>query len=360
MSVSKKHRVFSDFVRGFYAPLEKELDDDSISEILINGHDEIFVERKGRLERCDSTFPSEATLLAALRSTAQFLGRPLDDAHPILEGRLPDGSRLEAVLPPLSDKGPCVAIRKHQTETLSFEQLLEWGALDETALALLRRCADEKRNVLVSGGTGSGKTSLLRLIASLIPEHERIVTLEDARELHLTQPHVVALETRPPNEKGQGKVDIAALFHATLRLRPDRIVVGELRGGEALDLIQAMTSGHGGCLSTVHASSPLDALRRLETLSLYRGLDLPLAALRAQVASAVDVIVQVQRYSDGSRKVSSIGRVQALDEKGGYRVRPLLQRDSSGSPLRKPHASVSPAPISGTTTRPRAPAGAGA
>jgi len=331
--IQEQQRVFTDFVEGFYSPIEKELNDDSVSEVLINGPDEIFVERKGRLQHVETRFPSHSALLSALRSTAQYLGRPFDNAHPILEGRLPDGSRLEAVLSPLANKGPCVAIRKHQTETLTFDQLLEWGALDETALALLKRCSDEKRNVLVSGGTGSGKTSLLRLIASLTPKEERIVTLEDARELHLDLPHVVSLETRPPDDRGRGKIDIADLFHATLRLRPDRIVIGELRGGEALDLIQAMTSGHGGCLSTVHASSPLHALRRLETLCLFRGIELPLSALRSQIASAVEVIVQVKRYSDGSRKVDSIARVQSLDEKGGYRVRPLLSRENPAAPL---------------------------
>jgi pilus assembly protein CpaF len=226
--------------------------------------------------------------------------------------------------------GPCVAIRRHRLDSLTFDQLVEWGAITSQALSLVEVCVQSKKNILVSGGTGSGKTSLLRCVASLIPRQERIVTIEDARELHLSQEHVVQLESRPAGPDGQGRVTIGDLFVATLRLRPDRIVIGELRGGEALDLVQAMTSGHGGCLSTIHASSPDDALRRLETLALFRGIELPLVALRAQVASAVDIIVQVERCADGRRWVERISEVGPLDGKGNYRTRALCERNSVG------------------------------
>ena len=297
---------------------------------MINGHDEIFVERKGALERSQARFESRAELLSALRSVAQYLGRPFDDLHPILEGHLPDGSRLEAVLDPLAVGGPCVAIRRHRLDTLSLKQLVEWGSLSETAVERLRKYALGSKNVLVSGGTGTGKTSLLRCIASLIPRELRVVTIEDARELHLKLDHVVALESRPADARGRGAVTIADLFKASLRLRPDRIVIGELRGGEALDLIQAMTSGHGGCLSTVHASTPGDALRRVETMALFRGLELPLVALRSQIASGVDVIVQVERSVRGERFVSEIAEVCALDQQGQYRIKTVMKRNENG------------------------------
>lgn len=333
-SFSRDRQVFADFVEGFFLPIRAELTDPQVSEVMINGPLNIFVERHGRLERTASKFASRSELLSALRAVAQFLGRPFDAMHPILEGRLPDGSRLEAILDPLAADGPCVAIRRHQQDTMNWEKLLELDAIDARGLQVLQRCTHQKLNLLVSGGTGSGKTSLLRCIAALIPETERIVSLEDARELHLSQPHVVSLEARPADEKGRGGIKIGDLFHATLRLRPDRIVIGELRGGEALDLIQAMTSGHGGCLSTLHASTPLDALRRLETMALYRGLEIPLTALRAQIASAVDVIVQVERCQGGRRWVRSISRVLPLNAEGGYRVKAVLSREGRTGRLR--------------------------
>lgn len=317
--------VFESFVEGFFSPIASELSDASISEVMINGPSEIFVERRGRLERVSARFESERALLGALRAAAQYLGRPLDDDNPILEGRLPDGSRLQAILAPLAEGGPCVAIRRHKTESLSLEQLVEWGALNQEACDLLRDLVHQKKNILVSGGTGSGKTSLLRCVASLIPPDDRIVCIEDARELSLQSPHVVSLESRPAQDE-RAPIQIRELFIATLRLRPDRIVIGELRSGEALDLVQAMTSGHGGCLSTIHASSPEDALRRLETLCLLSGVDLPLVALRAQVASAVNAIVQVERLGSGHRWVRSIARVSGLNPDGSYRVDPILER----------------------------------
>jgi pilus assembly protein CpaF len=324
--VQAKGGVLAQFVEGFFSPIGAALCDPSVSEVLVNGPSEIFVERGGRLEKTELCFDSQAQLERALRAVAQFLGRELSEKSPILEGRLPDGSRLQAILSPLSAGGPCVAIRRHKKESLSIGRLVELGSMTLVEKALLERLVHHKKNILVSGGTGSGKTSLLRCVASLIPTEERIVMIEDARELQLSHPHVVSLEARPADVRGRGAVSIGDLFVATLRLRPDRIVIGELRGGEALDLIQAMTSGHGGCLSTVHASSPLDALRRLETMALYRGVDLPLVALRSQIASAVDVIVQIERCSDGRRQLKSIAQVRPLDETGGYQVKKLTER----------------------------------
>lgn len=306
------------FVSSLLAPVESLLADPSVSELLINGPDVIFVERAGRLERATERFADRAALEAALSAISQYLGRPLGPERPILEGRLPDGSRIEAVLAPIAAGGPCVAIRRHQKVELTLARLLELGSITERAVAFLERALVQRENVLVAGGTGSGKTALLNCLASLVPPGERVVTLEDARELCLQLPHVVALEARPPDERGRGAVGIPALFRATLRLRPDRIVIGELRGAEAFELIQAMTSGHGGCLSTLHASTPHDALARLEAMALERDLAIPLTALRRQIASAVHVVVQVERTGTGVRRVVDVARVRGLDEAGNY------------------------------------------
>lgn len=331
--------IFAEFVNGFFAPVGEHLSDPSVSEVLINGPFEVHVERNGCLTKSAARFSSVGELMAALRAVAQFLGRPLDDRHPILEGRLPDGSRLQAVLPPLAAGGPSVAIRRHRLDSLSWAQLLDGGAINAHGFEIVQDLVAQKKNVLVSGGTGSGKTSVLRCVASLVPADERIITIEDARELHLHQDHVVALETRPADPEGKGRVTIGDLFIATLRMRPDRIVIGELRGGEALDLIQAMTSGHGGCLSTIHASSPGDALRRLETLALFRGIELPLLALRAQVASAVDAVIQVERCAGGRRWVKSITEVNPLDIQGQYQLEVLVERHTQSGELLPPEYS---------------------
>src|SRR5690606_6056820 len=250
--------VFEQSIRSLFAPVAVFLDDPSVSEILINGPSEIYVERRGRLERTAAAFSSPRALTAALRNVAQYVGHPLDDQHPILEGRLPDGSRIEALLPPLAAGGPSVAIRRFSKERLTVARLLELGAFTRAAAEVLARLVAVKCNIIVSGGTGSGKTSLLNALSSFIPEGERIITIEDARELQLQREHVLSLEARPPDERGRGAITIRDLFKASLRMRPDRIVVGEIRGGEALDLIQAMTAGPGGCLSTVHDSAPQD------------------------------------------------------------------------------------------------------
>lgn len=316
--------VFESVLRTGLAPIGSFLDDESVTEISINGPSEIFVERRGQLSRTEVQFDSAASLLAALRIIAQYAGRPFDEMHPILEARLPDGSRVEALLPPVAPDGPAVSIRRFSKERLSLSRLLEFGALTEEAAELLRILIECKQNVVIAGGTGSGKTSMLNALSALVPSGERIIVIEDARELKLQGEHVVQLEARPPDARGKGAVTIRDLFKASLRMRPDRIVIGEIRGGEALDLVQAMTSGHGGCLTTVHATFPADTLSRLETLALMGSVDLPLQALRAQLSSAVDIVVQTARMRDGRRRVTHISELLATDVRHGYRIQDLF------------------------------------
>jgi pilus assembly protein CpaF len=328
--------LFEETLLGFLAPVRPYLERDGITEIMINGPTEIYIESKGRLELTDARFESREALMSALRNLAQYVGRPFDEERPILEARLPDGSRVEAVMTPAATDGPCVAIRRFSRKPLTPERLVELGSLTPDALLLLSGLVLAKQNILVAGGTNSGKTSLLNAVSSFVPADERILVIEDARELALQQPHVVNLEAQPGDHKGRGRITIRELFRASLRLRPDRIVVGEVRGGEALDLVQAMTSGHGGCLSTLHASHPIDALGRLETMALMSDVSLPLRALRSQIASAVNFIVQVARDRDGSRAVTEVSEVVGHDESRGYRLADILVRryepdDADGS-----------------------------
>lgn len=322
--------VFEQTLLGFLSPIRPFLEDPSVSEVMINGPDEIFIERGGRIERTDARFPSREALEAAVRNLAQFVGRHVDEERPILEGRLPDGSRVEAILPPVSPDGPSVAIRRFFRETLTIRKLISFGSVTDDAAQLLRAVVACKQNVIVAGGTGSGKTSLLNVLSSFADDGERIVVIEDSRELQLQKPHVVQLEARPPDPRGRGEVTIRDLFRATLRMRPDRIVVGEIRGGEALDLVQAMTSGHGGCLSTVHATYPIDTMNRLETMALMSDVELPLHALRAQVGSAIDIIVQTSRLQDGSRCVTHVTQVVGYDPERGYQLDDLFERQYLG------------------------------
>jgi pilus assembly protein CpaF len=317
-------QAYDSALRSFLAPVMTLLDDETVSEILINGPTEIFFERRGKLTKSDCRFDSPDRLLSALRVIAQLVGRPFDEDFPILEARLPDGSRVEALIPPISPDGPSVAIRRFAKDRLTLGKLLELGALTPDAAGTLRALVGAKQNIVVAGGTGSGKTSLLNALSALVPDGERLVVIEDARELQLQQEHVVQLEARPPDARGKGQVTIRDLFKATLRMRPDRIVLGEIRGGEALDLIQAMTSGHGGCLTTVHATYPIDTLNRLETMALMGGVELPLVALRAQLASAVDIIVQTARLPGGRRVVTHITEVNGIDPVHGYRLKDLF------------------------------------
>jgi pilus assembly protein CpaF len=303
------------------SPIAPLLADPRVSEIMINGPSQVFAERGGRIEPTPHVFADAQALMAALRAVAQYAGRTLHSGAPILEARLPDGSRIEALIPPAAPEGPIASIRRFEVKALSLDALQSLGAMSPEGAVVLRALVAERRNVLVSGGTGSGKSALLGALAALVPPRERLVVIEDARELQLAHPHVVQLEAQPAARHGGDAVSVRTLFCATLRLRPDRIVIGELRGAEALELVQAMTSGHGGSMSSIHAKSPADALARLETLALIGGLELPLPALRAQVASAIDAVVQLARGADGVRRVTEIAGVAWGEH--GYRLERL-------------------------------------
>jgi pilus assembly protein CpaF len=323
--------IFQNTLLGFLSPVAGYLRDPAVSEVMINGPDQIFVERRGLLEAAPERFDSEEDVLCALRNLAQFVDKPLDERHPILEARLPDGSRVQAVIPPVASSGPYVSIRRFQPSLLTQSRLVELGAFSRDALALLESCVRSKLNVMVAGGTGSGKTSLLNLLATFIPPGERVVVLEDSKEVQLQHGHVIGLEARPADVHGRGAVTIRDLFRATLRMRPDRIVIGEVRGGEALDLVQAMVSGHGGCLGTLHATYPRDTLTRFETMALMSELQLPLAALRLQIGSGIQLLVQVAREQDGSRGVTHITEVMGYDlSTGQYQLRDLFVRQYRG------------------------------
>ena len=294
-------------------PLERFLADDSITEIMVNNHREIFVERAGRLERSPHRFSSDRTVYSVIERIITPLGRRIDESSPIVDARLKDGSRVNAVIPPLALKGPSLTIRKFPKKRLSFADLVEVGSVDERMVEFLRVCVEMRKNVIVSGGTGSGKTTLLNVLSNFIPDSDRIVTIEDAAELKLVQPNLVSLESRPANVEGKGSVPIRELVRNSLRMRPDRIVVGECRGGEALDMLQAMNTGHDGSLTTVHANNPRDTISRLEVLVLMAGMDLPVTAIREQVASAVDLIIQQTRFPCGTRKITKITEVVGVE-----------------------------------------------
>lgn len=318
--------VFRSTLDELFAPIVPFMRDESVSEIVINGPGSVLIERGGRMHATKAKFNNDEALVAALRVLAQYVGRPLDADNPILEGRMPDGSRVEAVLAPLAKGGAHVAIRRFQKDKLTMAQLIAHGCLDKESAAFLGMLVGAKQNILVVGGTGTGKTSLLNVLTEFIGEHERVVVIEDARELVPRNAHVVQLESRPADERGRGAVSVRALLKATLRLRPDRIVLGEIRDGAALELLQAMTSGHGGCLSTLHASHPRDALTRLETMALMSDVELPLRALRTQIVSAIDVVVQLERLRSGARVVSHVSQVEELDAEGRYTLSDLMVR----------------------------------
>jgi pilus assembly protein CpaF len=301
-------------------PLEALLADDSVSEIMVVGADTIYVERAGKLQRTRARFTDDDRVRAVIERIITPLGRRIDESSPLVDARLPDGSRVNAVIPPLSLRGPSITIRKFPKKQLGMRELVELGTLDGRMARFLERSVQARKNVVVSGGTGSGKTTLLNALSGAIPADERIVTIEDAAELRLLQPHVVSLETRPANLEGQGEYTIRDLVRNALRMRPDRIVVGECRGPEALDMLQAMNTGHDGSLTTLHANSPREALQRLETLVLMAGLDLPSRAIREQLAASLQLIVQQCRLSDGSRKIVEIAEVRGFDETGVIRI----------------------------------------
>ncbi|NLY56772.1 MAG: CpaF family protein [Firmicutes bacterium] len=299
-------------VLGF-GPITGLLQDDSISEIMVNGPKQVFVERHGKLELSDVTFRDDAHVLQIIDKIVSPLGRRIDESSPMVDARLPDGSRVNAIIPPLALNGPTITIRKFSRDPLTVNDLIRFGTINEQMAEFLEACVKIRLNIVVSGGTGSGKTTTLNVLSSFIPPDERIITVEDAAELQLRQEHVVSLEARPANIEGKGEISIRDLVKNCLRMRPDRIVVGEVRGGEALDMLQAMNTGHDGSLTTGHANSPRDMLARLETMVLMSGMDLPVRAIREQIASAIDLIIQQARLKDGSRRITHITEVQGME-----------------------------------------------
>jgi pilus assembly protein CpaF len=294
-------------------PLEPLLADETVTEIMVNAHDQIFVERAGRISKSPVHFTHDRSVISAIERIVAPIGRKIDESMPLVDARLKDGSRVNAVIPPLALKGPCITIRKFPKHRLYGEDLLKFGTLDEAMLEFLSFCVRQAKNIIISGGTGSGKTTLLNILSNFIPEGDRIVTVEDAAELRLHQPNLVSLEARPPNSEGKGAIPIRELVKNCLRMRPDRIVVGECRGGEALDMLQAMNTGHDGSLTTAHANSPRDMLSRLEVMVLMAGMDLPVTAIREQIASAIHLIVQQTRFKCGSRKITAITEVTGVE-----------------------------------------------
>ena len=296
-----------------YGPIDKLLRDENVSEVMVNGPSMVYVERNGKLERDATSFVDADHLRRVIDKIVSQVGRRVDESTPMVDARLPDGSRVNAVVPPLAIDGPFLTIRKFSKDPLMVDDLIRFGSLNAHAARFLQACVVGKLNIIVSGGTGSGKTTLLNVLSSFIPSNERVVTIEDAKELQLHQDHVLCMETRPPNVEGRGEVTIRDLVKNSLRMRPDRVVIGECRSGEALDMLQAMNTGHDGSLTTLHSNSPRDALARLETLVLMAGFDLPVRAIREQVAGAVDMIVQLSRLRDGSRRVTHITEVQGME-----------------------------------------------
>ncbi|MCU7906768.1 MAG: Flp pilus assembly complex ATPase component TadA [Candidatus Thiodiazotropha sp. (ex Epidulcina cf. delphinae)] len=310
-------------------PLERLLEDDSITEIMVNNHQEVFVERDGRLVDSGESFSGDQAVLSVIERIITPLGRRIDESSPMVDARLKDGSRVNAVIPPLAIKGPSLTIRKFAKERLTFENIIGYGSISRAMVDFLKICVVQRKNIIVSGGTGSGKTTLLNVLSNFIPETERIVTVEDAAELKLCRPNLVSLEAKPANLEGRGAITIRELVKNTLRMRPDRIVVGECRGGEALDMLQAMNTGHDGSLTTAHANSPRDALSRLEVMVLMAGMDLPVSAIREQVASAVNIIVQQTRHACGSRKITKISEVTGI-ESGTIQLQDIFEFRQQG------------------------------
>jgi pilus assembly protein CpaF len=305
-------REILDDILGF-GILQPLLDDPEISEVMVNGAQKIYIERKGKIIKTNIAFENDAAVLRVIEKIILPLGRRIDADSPTVDARLPDGSRVNAVIPPVAIDGPAITIRKFQKEKLSIEDLIHFGSLTPGMAEFIRACVIARLNIVISGGTGSGKTTLLNVLSGFIPEEERIVTIEDAAELKLQQEHIVRMETKPPNSEGKGLVTVRDLVRNALRMRPDRIVVGEVRGGEALDMLQAMNTGHDGSLTTLHANTPRDAISRLETMCMMAGMELPVKVIREQIASAVDMIIQQTRLKDGSRKITSITEIAGME-----------------------------------------------
>lgn len=315
LSRPERARLFEQIsaeILGF-GPLQSLLEDDTITEIMVNGPKNIYIERKGKIHRVPITFESNEHVMRIIDRIVAPLGRRIDESSPYVDARLPDGSRVNAVIPPISLVGPVLTIRKFSKNPITVDQMVQFGSISAESVQFLKACVEARLNIIISGGTGSGKTTLLNVLSSFIPGDERILTIENAAELQLRQEHVVTLESRPPNIEGRGEITIRDLVINALRMRPERIIVGECRGGETLDMLQAMNTGHDGSMTTAHANSPRDALARIETMCLMAGMDLPIRAIREQVASAVDVIVQQERMRDGTRKVTAITEVSGME-----------------------------------------------
>lgn len=315
LSRNEKRVLFDQIVAEIlgYGPLERYLNVDGVTEIMVNGPKQVYIEQNGKITRVNTTFENDEHVMRIIERIVAPLGRRIDEGSPMVDARLPDGSRVNAVIPPIAITGPTLTIRLFSKIPLTIENLVEFGSITREAVDFLRACIVARLNVVVSGGTGSGKTTLLNILSNFIPEDERIVTIENAAELQLRQEHVVTLESRPANVEGRGEITIRDLVINSLRMRPDRIVVGEVRGGEALDMLQAMNTGHDGSLTTAHANSPRDMLARLETMVLMAGMDLPHRAIREQMAAAIDVVVHTERLRDGSRKVVSVSEIQGME-----------------------------------------------
>ncbi|MBI1367515.1 MAG: CpaF family protein [Planctomycetes bacterium] len=327
-----RNDIFEATVQHYLAPIRDYLEDVGVAEVMINRSDEIYIERDGKLVLTGAKFADEEAYEAAVNNILQFTGRSYNDEASLIDARLPDGSRVHVAKQPCSRFGMAMTIRKFSKSMLDMDWLVEIGSLTEQAKQYLKLVVRAEANVLVAGGTSSGKTSLLNAMSSFIPEGQRIVVIEDSAELQLQQPHVISMETKPADRYGRGHVGIRELFRSSLRLRPDRIIIGEVRGGEALDMIQAMTSGHGGSMGTLHANNPYDALNRLETMALMSKVELPLHALRSQVASAIDVVVQQTRHVGGRRMLTQISEIDTISSKGEYQLRDLFKLERVEDP----------------------------
>lgn len=310
-----KARIIEDVLNEIvgYGPLEVLLNDPAVSEIMVNGPHKVFIEKQGKIQLSDVFFKDNEHVMNIIDRIVSSVGRHIDESSPMVDARLADGSRVNVIIPPLSLVGPVITIRKFSKNPITVDQLLDFGSLSQKMVAFLEACVKGKLNIIVSGGTGSGKTTLLNVLSSFIPDTERIVTIEDAAELQLLQNHVITLESRPANLEGKGQISIRQLVKNSLRMRPDRIIVGEVRSGETIDMLQAMNTGHDGSLTTIHANSPRDAISRVETMILMSGVELPLRAIRDQATSAIDIIVQQSRLRDGSRKVINISEVNGME-----------------------------------------------
>lgn len=315
LSRPERARLFEQIsaeILGF-GPLQSLLEDDTITEIMVNGPKNVYIERKGKVHRVPITFESNDHVMRIIDRIVAPLGRRIDESSPYVDARLPDGSRVNAVIPPISLVGPVLTIRKFSKNPITVDQMIQFGSVSAEAVQFLKACVEARLNIIISGGTGSGKTTLLNVLSSFIPSDERIITIENAAELQLRQEHVVTLESRPPNIEGRGEITIRDLVMNSLRMRPERIIVGECRGGETLDMLQAMNTGHDGSMTTAHANTPRDALSRIETMCLMAGMDLPIRAIREQVASAVDLICQQERMRDGTRKVTTVTEISGME-----------------------------------------------